>query len=110
MMFPTPLSSRVLVRKSLAAVTREIGNIFAGEVEAFLAEEARARRGLLEKVEFVGQNKIDSDTKVSPKEKRVRKIATRVIIVAVCFRCSSDFCMLTCRFSDEITRTCTVSF
>jgi hypothetical protein len=98
------------VRKSLAAVTREIGNIFAGEVEAFLAEEARARRGLYEKVEFVGQNKIDSDTKVSPKEKRVRKIATRLITVVVCFRWSSDFLHVNMSFSDEITRTCTVSF
>ena len=71
------------MRKSLAAVTREIGNIFAAEVEAFLAEEARARRGVYEKVEFFG-TKVD-DTKVSPKERRVRKIAKRVITVVVCF-------------------------
>jgi len=84
-MFPNPVSSRVLVRKSLAATTKEIGNIFAGEVEAFLAEEARARRGVYEKVQFVGHDSVDSNTKISPKEKRVRNIAKRVIIVAVCF-------------------------
>ena len=83
MLFPNFVSSRVLVRTSLAAVTKEIGNIFAGEVEAFLAEEARARRGVYEKVEFIGEG-ID-DTKVSPKERRVRKIAKRVITVVVCF-------------------------
>lgn len=86
MIFPTPLSSRVFVRKSLAATTREIGHIFAAEVEAVLAEEARARRGLYEKVEIkFGQSKVDSDTKsLPPKERRVRKIAKRVITVAVC--------------------------
>ena len=83
MLFPNFVSSRVLVRTSLAAVTREMGNIFAGEVEAFLAEEARARRGVYEKVEFIG-DEVD-DTKVSPKERRVRKIAKRVITVLVCF-------------------------
>ncbi|KAF8798312.1 hypothetical protein BYT27DRAFT_7177807 [Phlegmacium glaucopus] len=86
MMFPNPISSRVLVRKSLGAATREIGNIFAAEVEAFLAEEARARRGVYEKVEFVGPDKVDSDTKVSPKEKRVRKIGRRLITVATRLR------------------------
>ena len=90
-MFPVPLSSRVLVRKTLAGAIREIGHIFAGEVEAFLAEEARARRGINEKVTFVGPNNHDSDTKVSPKERRARKIATRVITVAVCFLRSVTF-------------------
>ena len=84
MVIPNPISSRVLVRTSLASATREIGNIFAGEVEAFLAEEARAHRGYYEKVKFVGHEKVDSDTKVSPKERRVRKVAKRVITVAVC--------------------------
>ena len=85
MLFPNPLSSRVLVRKSLSAATREISHIFAVEVEAFLAEEARARRGVYEKLKFIGHDQVDSDTKVSPKERRVRKIARRVITVAVCF-------------------------
>ncbi|KAF8168489.1 hypothetical protein B0H34DRAFT_816566 [Crassisporium funariophilum] len=81
MLFPNPISSRVLVRKALAASTGEFGIILAGEVEAFLAEEARARSGHLEKVEFVGNQELD-ETKVSAKEKRVRKIAKRVIAVA----------------------------
>jgi hypothetical protein len=85
MVIPAPISSRVLVRKSLASATRAIGNIFAGEVEAFLAEEARARGGFYEKAEFVGGDKVDSDSKVSPKERRVRKVGQRVITLAVCF-------------------------
>lgn len=112
-MFPTPLSARVLVRKSLAAVIREIGNILAGEVEAVLAEEARARRGLYEKVQFVGPNKVDSDAKVSPKERRVRKIAKRVITVVVCFLRSAILVAFACQHCvvlDEITRTCAISF
>jgi len=83
MLFPNPRSSRVLVRKTIAAIIGEAGNIFAGEVEAFLAEEARARRGDYEKVEFVGDK--EDAGQVSLKERRVRKIAKRVIGVSVCF-------------------------
>jgi len=83
MLFPNPRSSRVLVRKTIAAIIGEAGNIFAGEVEAFLAEEARARRGDYEKVEFVGDK--EDAGKVSLKERRVIKIAKRVIGVSVCF-------------------------
>lgn len=80
-MFPTPNSSRTLVRKTLGASASELASIFAGEVEAFLAEEARARAGHLEKVEFVGERG-DPD-KVSAKEKRVRMLAKRILVVAV---------------------------
>lgn len=83
MLFPNPRSSRVLVRKTIAAIIGEAGNIFAGEVEAFLAEEARARRGDYEKVDVMCDEEPASE--VSPKERRVRKIAKRVIGVSVCF-------------------------
>jgi len=83
MLFPNPRSSRVLVRKTIAAIVGEVGNIFAGEVEAFLAQEACARRGDVAKVEDGGDK--DDTGKVSPKERRVRKIAKRVIGVSVCF-------------------------
>ncbi|KAF9560292.1 hypothetical protein CPC08DRAFT_708223 [Agrocybe pediades] len=83
MLFPNPISSRVLVRKTLAAVLGESGNIFAGEVEAFLAEEQRARNGFYEKVEFTKGN---DDLKASPKEKRTRKIGRRVVAVSTRMR------------------------
>jgi len=83
MLFPNPHSSRVLVRKTIAAIVGEVGNIFAGEVEAFLAQEVRERRGDDAKVEFAGDK--DDTSKVSPKERRMRKIAKRVIGVSVCF-------------------------
>ena len=85
MLFPHPRSSRVLVRKTMAGIVGETGNIFAGEVEAFLAEEARARRIDDTKVEFVGDKEDAGAGRVWLKEKRVRKIAKRVIAVSVCF-------------------------
>ena len=85
MLFPHPRSSRVLVRKTMAGIVGETGNIFAGEVEAFLAEEARARRGDDTKGEFVGDKEDAGAGKVSLKERRVRKIAKRVIAVSVRF-------------------------
>ncbi|RDB27383.1 Uncharacterized protein C57A7.05 [Hypsizygus marmoreus] len=78
MMFPRPTSSRSLVRQTLAATTGELGHILAIEIEALLAEEARARAGHHEKVPFVGDQ---SDQKASPKEQRVRKIAHKVLVV-----------------------------
>ena len=69
----------------MAGIVGETGNIFAGEVEAFLAEEARARHGDDTKVEFVGDKEDAVAGKVSLKERRVRKIAKRVIAVSVCF-------------------------
>lgn len=80
MLFPRPTSSRTLVRETLAATTGEIGHILAVEIEALLAEEARARAGYHEKVTFVGEH---SDEKASPKERRVRKIAQKVLNVVV---------------------------
>jgi hypothetical protein len=85
MLFPHPRSSRVLVRKTMAGIVGEIGNIFAGEVEVVLAEEARVRPRDNTKVEFVGDKEGAGAGKVSLKERRVRKIAKRVIAVSVCF-------------------------
>lgn len=68
----------------MAGIVGETGNIFAGEVEAFIAEEARARRGDDTKVEFVGDKEAAGAGKVSLKERRVRKIAKRIIAVSVC--------------------------
>jgi hypothetical protein len=83
MLFPSPTSSRTLVRRTLAATISELGHILAVEIEALLAEEARPKAGHYEKVEFVGH----TGRKLSAKEKRVRKIAQRVMVVAV-----SEFC------------------
>jgi hypothetical protein len=66
----------------MAGIVGETGNIFACEVEAFLAKEARARRGDDTKVDVVGDA---GAGKVLLKERRVRKIAKRVIAVSVCF-------------------------
>ncbi|KAG6854200.1 hypothetical protein C0991_009513 [Blastosporella zonata] len=79
MMFPQPTSSRTLVRKTLAAAAGELGVVLAVEVEALLAEEARAREGYHEKVTFVGEK---SDQKASPKELRVRRIGQKALVVA----------------------------
>ncbi|KAJ7328509.1 hypothetical protein DFH08DRAFT_884074 [Mycena albidolilacea] len=85
MLFPRPTSSRTLVRRTLAATLREQGSIFGKEVEAFLAEEVRARSGHLEKeetIDWVDQGTADEDEpKVSPKERRIRKVAHRVLVV-----------------------------
>ncbi|KAJ7250170.1 hypothetical protein B0H12DRAFT_1121038 [Mycena haematopus] len=84
MLFPRPTSSRVLVRRTLAATLREQGSIFGKEVEAFLAEEARARTGHFEKetIDWVDQVVGDEDEpKVSPKERRIRQVAHRVLVV-----------------------------
>ncbi|KAF9475517.1 hypothetical protein BDN70DRAFT_883627 [Pholiota conissans] len=97
MFFPNPISSRVLVRKTLAAIAGEVGHIFAGEIEAFLSEEARARA-------------IDDDTTGSAvgeglvKEKRVRKIGTRVVAVATRLRFISPS-LTTAKFEPQIAGT-----
>lgn len=81
MLFPRPSSSRTLVRRTLAATLEEMGNIFGKEVEAFLAEEARARAGPAEKEEI---DCLDEDKgKVSPKERRARRVAARIFAVLV---------------------------
>ncbi|KAJ7159565.1 hypothetical protein C8R46DRAFT_956786 [Mycena filopes] len=83
MMFPRPTSARTLVRRTLAATLRELGSIFGKEVEAFLAEEARARSGHNEKetIDWVDQTTTAEGEKLTPKERRIRQVAARVLIV-----------------------------
>ena len=69
MLFPRFTSSRVLVRRTLAATLREQGSIFGKEIEAFLAEEARARSGHFETetIDWLDQAAEDEDEpKMSP--------------------------------------------
>lgn len=82
MMFPRPTSSRTLVRRTLAATISELGHLLAVEVEALLAEEVRLKQGHHEHVEFVW----NTGGRVSAKEKRVRKIAQKVLVVAARLR------------------------
>ncbi|KAJ7745343.1 hypothetical protein B0H16DRAFT_977704 [Mycena metata] len=83
MMFPRPTSARTLVRRTLAATLKELGSIFGQEVEAFLAEEARARSGHYEKetIDWVDQATAAEQPKLTPKEQRIRKVAARVLVV-----------------------------
>ncbi|KAF9042212.1 hypothetical protein BJ165DRAFT_257137 [Panaeolus papilionaceus] len=85
MFFPNPQSSRVLVRKTASSIISELGRILAGEIEAFLAEEARARRGIDEKVVFMSELE-DGDEKVTMKERRVRRVGRRVVEVSTKLR------------------------
>ncbi|KAF9031494.1 hypothetical protein BDZ89DRAFT_1063889 [Hymenopellis radicata] len=79
MMFPRPTSSRVFVRKSLAADLDELSHILAAEVEAFLAEERRARDGFYEKVKMVGEG---AEATASPKELRMRRFTPKMLAVS----------------------------
>ncbi|KAF7318664.1 hypothetical protein HMN09_00378100 [Mycena chlorophos] len=83
MLFPRPTSSRTLVRKTLAASLQELGCLFGQEVEAFLAEEAKARAGNVQAGEEVEIDYLDPtpSAKVSPKERRVRRVSGRVLVV-----------------------------
>ncbi|KAF8972501.1 hypothetical protein BDZ97DRAFT_1649682 [Flammula alnicola] len=102
MLFPNPISSRVLVRKTLAAIVGEAGNIFTGEIEAFLAEEARARRGDFEKTPLASS--AEDDEKMSPKERRMRKIAKRIISVSTRLRFISPS-LTTAKFEPQLSGT-----
>jgi hypothetical protein len=82
MLFPRPTSARTLVRRTLAATLQELGCIFGQEAEVFLSEEARARAGHLEKEEIDYLDEATGDV-VSPKERRVRKVSQRVLVVFV---------------------------
>ncbi|KIY71039.1 hypothetical protein CYLTODRAFT_435413 [Cylindrobasidium torrendii FP15055 ss-10] len=79
MVIPRMTSSRVYIRKTLAAVIMELSSILASEVDAFLAEERRAREGYHEKVDISFD---DKEEDISPKEQRIRKFLPRMIAVA----------------------------
>ncbi|KAJ7259813.1 hypothetical protein C8J57DRAFT_1339211 [Mycena rebaudengoi] len=81
MLFPRPTSSRTLVRRTLAATIQELGNLFGEEVEAFLAEEARARGGHYEKERVDMCPGEESESPVSPKERRVKKVGQHILSV-----------------------------
>ncbi|KAF8972504.1 hypothetical protein BDZ97DRAFT_1722616 [Flammula alnicola] len=102
MLFPNPMSSRVLVRKTLAAIVGEAGNIFTGEIEAFLAEEARARRGDFEKTRI--NFGAESDEKMSLKERRMRKIAKRIVGISTRLRFISPS-LTTARLEPQLSGT-----
>ena len=74
MLFPNFMSSRVLVRKTLAAIGGEVGNIFAVEIEAFLEEDARGASD---------DDQSSSAKSLKQKEKRAKKIEERLFAVAV---------------------------
>ncbi|KAF7330042.1 hypothetical protein MKEN_00268300 [Mycena kentingensis (nom. inval.)] len=80
MLFPRPSSGRVLVRRTLAASLQELGCLFGLEVEAFLAEEAKAKAGHVEREQVDYLDEQPSGT-VSAKEKRVRKVSGRILTV-----------------------------
>ncbi|KAK0207837.1 hypothetical protein DFS33DRAFT_1379387 [Desarmillaria ectypa] len=77
MIVPRLTSSRVFVRRSLAAITDELGHIFASEVEAFLAEERKTR--LNDDVEKRHRN---GSNNVSTKEERIRMFIPRMFAIA----------------------------
>ncbi|KAF8638679.1 hypothetical protein AX17_002024 [Amanita inopinata Kibby_2008] len=99
MLLPPRSSTRTLVRRTLGATLRELGKIFAGDMEAFLAEEARARAGHNEKVSFIDEQKEKSVA--SPKEKRVRRIGQKILDVASRLR-DLQVSLKTARFEPQV--------
>ncbi|KAG5654141.1 hypothetical protein H0H81_006852 [Sphagnurus paluster] len=98
MLFPRPTSGRTLVRQTLAATANELGHVLAVEVEALLAEEARARAGYHEKVTFVGEK---SGLKASLKEIRVRRIGQKVLGLATRLQ-ELEVSLTTARFEPQL--------
>ncbi|KDQ30176.1 hypothetical protein PLEOSDRAFT_1111192 [Pleurotus ostreatus PC15] len=79
MLFPQPTSARTLVRKTVASSLEQLGRVFASEVDAILAEEAKGRKGIVERPDMGDQLE---GVEVSPKEKRVRILAERMLTIA----------------------------
>ncbi|KAJ8703361.1 hypothetical protein PTI98_001988 [Pleurotus ostreatus] len=79
MLFPRPTSARTLVRRTVAASLEHLGRVYASEVDAILAEEAKGRKGILEKPNM---DEHIEGVEVSPKEKRIRKLAEKLLAVA----------------------------
>jgi hypothetical protein len=89
MLFPNPVSSRVLVRKTLAAIISEVGNIFATEVESFLLEEATSRHKRIYARDGTSDVE-DVSGGAASKDERIEMTGKRVMAVAVRFHgCSS---------------------
>ena len=100
MMFPRPTSTRTLVRHTLAATAAELGHILAVEVDALLAEEARARKVLLEEEKVVAVAKNENE-QLSRKELRIKKIAQKVFRVAMRLR-ELESSLVTARFEPQV--------
>lgn len=80
MLFPNPTTSRVLVRKSMAAIMNEIGHIFATEVEDFIGEEASGKKEI--DINMTKGDEVVAE-KVSDKEERIKKTGKMALAVAV---------------------------
>lgn len=88
MLFPTPVSARLLVRRTLAGTMQELGSIFAAEMETFLAEEAVYQKMGLDSSSEVGAPSDDKEDDKpayrfmnSSKEAKIRKLADRILAV-----------------------------
>ena len=88
MLFPSPTSARLLVRRTLAATLQELGSVFAAEMETFLAEEARYQRTLKgfdsPSSEVAAPSGDDPDRPAyrflnSNKEAKIRKLGDRIL-------------------------------
>ncbi|KAI5832414.1 hypothetical protein K523DRAFT_344860 [Schizophyllum commune Tattone D] len=88
MLFPSPTSARLLVRRTLAATFQELGSVFAAEMETFLAEEARYQRTLKgfdsPSSEVAAPSGDDPDRPAyrflnSNKEAKIRKLGDRIL-------------------------------
>lgn len=85
MLFPNPVSSRVLVRKTLSAIINEVGNIFVTEVENFLLEEVVTRHNKIS-ASHTTLRMEDEFGGAASKDERIKMTSERVMAVAVSFR------------------------
>ncbi|KAK0446561.1 uncharacterized protein EV420DRAFT_1276545, partial [Desarmillaria tabescens] len=77
MIVPRLTSSRVFVRRSLAAITDELGHLLASEIEAFLAEERKSRLN-----DDLEKRRTNGSDDVSTKEERIRMFTPRMLAIA----------------------------
>lgn len=80
MLFPNPGSSRVRVRKTLASVMSEVGQVFAEEVEVFVDEEAKSRRAA---AAGVSQSAAQVAKMKDSRVKKVNQLSERVLVIGV---------------------------
>lgn len=80
MLFPNPGSSRVQVRRTLAVVMSEVGQVFAEEVEVFVEEEAKSRRSV---VNGTAQNAGEGAKTKESRVQKVNKLSERVLVIGV---------------------------
>ncbi len=80
------------MRKTLAAIISEVGNIFATEVESFLLEEAATRHKRIYARDG-SSNVEDVFGGAASKDERIKMTGKRVMAVAVRFR-GCSFCLI----------------